>query len=81
MRDTLPNDAALQQPDATAISAAVAPDDVYALALEDLLIHAVRPPGVLHRLRQAIWLSLVNIHRRQNEDVGRLPPEYWFWPS
>ena len=79
MSDASSANAVRSHHDGAATPPPVAVDDMYAVALEDLLSHAVRPPSVLDRLKRVIWSQLMSIHNRKNKDVNRLPPEYWFW--
>jgi hypothetical protein len=63
-------------------STTVAPESdkaLYDAALAALLAQAVRPPGVLSRLREMIWSALKRLHARRRDEANRLPPEYWFW--
>jgi hypothetical protein len=51
------------------------PDDVlYQAAHEMLLAAAVRPPGMLGRLRRLIWHALQTLHARRRTDGDTLPP-------
>jgi hypothetical protein len=50
---------------------------MYHAALANLLAHAVRRPGRLHRLRRTRWVDLRGLLSRWRDEVDRLPQEYW----
>jgi hypothetical protein len=50
---------------------------MYDAALANLLAHAVRRPGRLHRLRRTRWVDLRGLLSRWRDEVDRLPQEYW----
>jgi hypothetical protein len=52
-------------------------DGVYDAALANLLAHAVKRPGGLHRLRRTFWPVLKRFLCRWRDEIDRYPPEYW----
>jgi hypothetical protein len=50
----------------------------YDAALANLLAHAVKRPGGLHRLRRTSWAGLRSLLCRWRDEINRYPPEYWF---
>jgi hypothetical protein len=50
-------------------------DDWYDAVLAALLAEAVRPPGVLNRLRS----TLMRLHHLRQTELEGLPLEYWYW--
>jgi hypothetical protein len=56
-------------------------DATYEVALAILLHHAVRPPGVLVRLRRRLSLEMKQLHARRRPvltEADRLRVEDWF---